>query len=39
MEGVQTDNEAEFRAYHIIAHITSQDVLHQTISLPLTLFK
>jgi hypothetical protein len=39
MEGVKTDNEAEFRAYNIITHLHNQDVIFQTMCLPLSLFK
>ncbi|KAI8874886.1 hypothetical protein K501DRAFT_297785 [Backusella circina FSU 941] len=38
-DGIQTENEAEFRAYHIIAHFRDQDVVRQTMTLPLALFK
>lgn len=39
LDGIQTENESEFRGYHIIAHFRDQDVVRQTMTLPLKLFK
>ncbi|KAF7728825.1 hypothetical protein EC973_005451 [Apophysomyces ossiformis] len=37
-EEIETENEAEFRAYYLITHIRDQDVARQTMSLPPHLF-
>ncbi|KAI8388507.1 SAC3/GANP/Nin1/mts3/eIF-3 p25 family-domain-containing protein [Radiomyces spectabilis] len=37
-EGIETENEAEFRAYHIITHMRDQDVARQAMALPPHLF-
>lgn len=38
-EGIETNNEAEFRAYNIISLIRDQDVARQAMTLPVYLFK
>jgi hypothetical protein len=38
-DDIRTKNEAEFRGYHIIAHFSDQDVVRQTMTSPLELFK
>lgn len=38
-EGIETKNEAEFRAYNVISHIRDQDIARQTMTLPVHLFK
>lgn len=38
-EGIETENEAEFRAYNIISLIRDQDVARQAMTLPIYLFK
>lgn len=38
-EGIETENEAEFRAYNIISLIRDQDVARQAMTLPVYLFK
>lgn len=38
-EGIETKNEAEFRAYNVISHIRDQDIARQTMTLPIHLFK
>jgi hypothetical protein len=38
-QGIETENEGEFHSYNILVHLRDQDVLHQTMTLPLHLFK
>ncbi|KAI8975135.1 SAC3/GANP/Nin1/mts3/eIF-3 p25 family-domain-containing protein [Mycotypha africana] len=38
-EGIETENEAEFRAYHLITHIRDQDLMRQAQTLPIHVFK
>lgn len=38
-EGIETANEAEFRAYNIISHIRDQDIARQAMTLPIYIFK
>jgi hypothetical protein len=38
-EGIETENEAEFRAYNIISHIRDQDIARQAMTLPVYIFK
>ncbi|KAG2206544.1 hypothetical protein INT47_008561 [Mucor saturninus] len=38
-EGIETENEAEFRAYNIISLIRDQDVARQAMTLPINLFR
>lgn len=38
-EGIETENEAEFRAYYMISHIRDQDVARQAQTLPITIFR
>ncbi|KAI7899182.1 SAC3/GANP/Nin1/mts3/eIF-3 p25 family-domain-containing protein [Cokeromyces recurvatus] len=37
-EGIETENEAEFRAYHLLSHIRDQDMARQVQTLPLYIF-
>lgn len=37
-EGVETENEAEFRAYYLITHIHDHDIARQTMRLPRHVF-
>jgi hypothetical protein len=38
-EGIETENEAEFRAYYMISHIRDQDVARQAQTLPINIFR
>jgi hypothetical protein len=38
-EGIETENEAEFRAYHLISHFKDQDVARQLMTLPVHIFR
>ncbi|CAO3628281.1 unnamed protein product [Mucor hiemalis] len=38
-EGIETENEPEFRAYHLISHIKDQDVARQVMTLPIHVFR
>ncbi|KAG1452999.1 hypothetical protein G6F56_007676 [Rhizopus delemar] len=38
-EGIETPNEAEFRAYYILTHIRDKDVVKQTMTQPVHVFK
>lgn len=38
-EGVESENEAEFRAYHLLSHIRDQDVARQAQTLPIHIFR
>ncbi|KAI9271180.1 SAC3/GANP/Nin1/mts3/eIF-3 p25 family-domain-containing protein [Helicostylum pulchrum] len=38
-EGIETNNEAEFRAYHIISQIKDEDIAQRSMRLPVHIFK
>ncbi|KAK4517196.1 uncharacterized protein ATC70_000528 [Mucor velutinosus] len=38
-EGIECENEAEFRAYHLISHIRDQELARQAQTLPIHIFK
>lgn len=38
-EGIETENEAEFRAYHIISQIKDEDIAQRSMRLPIHIFK
>ncbi|RCH83600.1 hypothetical protein CU098_004615, partial [Rhizopus stolonifer] len=38
-EGIETENEPEFRAYHMLSHIRDQDVVRQAQTLPVHIFR
>ncbi|GAA5814801.1 hypothetical protein MFLAVUS_008303 [Mucor flavus] len=38
-EGIETKNEAEFRAYHIISQIKDEDIAQRSMRLPVHIFK
>ncbi|KAI9474205.1 MAG: SAC3/GANP/Nin1/mts3/eIF-3 p25 family-domain-containing protein [Benjaminiella poitrasii] len=38
-EGIETENEAEFRAYNLLSHIRDQDMARQAQTLPLHIFQ
>ncbi|KAL0578409.1 hypothetical protein ABG067_008723, partial [Albugo candida] len=38
-EGIETENEAEFRAYSIISRIRDRNVTLQAMTLPMHIFK
>ncbi|KAG2229504.1 hypothetical protein INT48_002410 [Thamnidium elegans] len=38
-KGIETENEAEFRAYHIISQIKDEDIVQRSIRLPVYIFK
>ncbi|KAI8091526.1 SAC3/GANP/Nin1/mts3/eIF-3 p25 family-domain-containing protein, partial [Thamnidium elegans] len=37
--GIETENEAEFRAYHIISQIKDEDIAQRSMRLPVYIFK
>lgn len=38
-EGIESENEAEFRAYHLISHIRDQELARQAQTLPIHIFR
>ncbi|KAG2236387.1 hypothetical protein INT48_008369 [Thamnidium elegans] len=38
-KGIETENEAEFRAYHIISQIKDEDIAQRSMRLPVYVFK
>lgn len=38
-EGIESENEAEFRAYYLLSHIRDQDIARQAQTLPIHIFR
>ncbi|KAI8639194.1 SAC3/GANP/Nin1/mts3/eIF-3 p25 family-domain-containing protein [Parasitella parasitica] len=38
-EGIESENEAEFRAYHLLSHLRDQDIARQVQTLPVHIFR